>query len=74
MPFLSLNNIDVRFSEVKEIIWRNYTSAKVLLITKIVELIDKNEFVMVALNKNVVIFVIYVTILSAIPIYPSKEV
>ena len=71
MPFLALSNADVQFIE-KELTWRAYTTAKALLTTKRVELIDKKEFAKVALDENFETFVVYVASLD-LRIYPDKE-
>lgn len=57
--FLTFTNSDVSFLEQK-LAWRSYTIAKALLITKWIKLIDKKNFVKVALNENFEIFVVYV--------------
>lgn len=45
--------------------WRSYTTVEALPITKKVELIDKMEFAVIALNENVETFVVYIATLSA---------
>lgn len=60
MPFLSLNNTDVKFVESDIFTWKSYDNAKVLLITSWVQLIDKHKFAKVALNRNFDTFVVYV--------------
>ena len=76
MPFLTLSNADIQFPE-KELTWRSYTTAKALPTTKWVELIDKKEFVKVALDENSETFVVHVAILEALlsemTIHPSRE-
>ena len=51
MPFLTLNNANIRFAE-KELTWRSYTAAEALPTTKRVELIDKKEFAKAALDRE----------------------
>lgn len=63
MPFLFLSNIDFQFG-IRELTWRLYTIAKTLLITRQVELIDKQEFAKTTLNKNFETFVMYFAILE----------
>ena len=64
MSFLTFSNADIQFAE-KELIWRSYTSAKALSITKRIELIDKKEFAKAALDKESKTFVVYVAALKA---------
>ena len=61
MLFLKLNNANVLFGE-KILIWRSYTTNKVLFTSKQVQIIDKKNFVIVALDTNSKIFIIYMTI------------
>ena len=73
--FLTLSNADVQFVE-KEFIWRSYTTAKALLTTKRVELINKKEFAKAALDKNSEIFVVHVAFLNlalVLGIYPDRS-
>ena len=60
MLFLILNNVDIQFVE-KELTWRSYTTTEALPTTKRIELINKKEFVKMALDENSETFVIYVT-------------
>ena len=59
MLFPTLCNANVQFVE-KKLIWRSYTSAKTLLTTKRMELINKKKFTKVALDKNSETFVVHV--------------
>ena len=58
IPFLTMNNIDIQF-DTWCFTWRSYTTAKALPITKQVELIDKQKFAKVAVDKNSKMFIIY---------------
>lgn len=69
MSFCCLSEVNIRFIEVNHLIWRSYNTAKALLITKRVELIDKKEFAPPALDKNAKIFMIHIAVLSALLIY-----
>lgn len=73
MLFLSFSNADMQFIE-KVLKQESYKTAKVLPTTKRVELVDKQEFVTVALNKNAKTFVIYVATLSATLVAPAMQV
>ena len=74
MPFLTLSNADMQFTE-KELIWRLYTVAEALPTTKQVEIIDKKEFTKAALDKNIEAFVVHVTslILTLMLIHLARE-
>ena len=73
MLFFTLNNANIQFVE-KKLIWRFYTTAKALLTTKWVKLIDKKEFAKTMLDKDSKTLVIYVvaleTPLAGMAIYP----
>lgn len=73
MPFLTFSNINILFIE-KKLIWRSYLTAKSLPIIKLVELINKKKFVKAVLNENIKTFVMHVTFLLTIAIYPTKKV
>ena len=64
--FLTLSDANVQFRE-KELEWRSYTTIETLPTIKKVELIDKREFLFVALDENTKRFVIYIANLSAAP-------
>lgn len=76
MFFLALSNVDVKFDTRK---WslRKYIIAEAMPITKQVELIDKHEFVEVAFDKALEIFVVHMAVLEAsvsiIIIYSTKK-
>lgn len=61
--FLSLNNIDVEFTELKKLTWRSYTAIEALLITSQIKLIDKRQFAKAVLNQNSETIIIHVTAL-----------
>ena len=75
MFFLTLSKADIRFVEW-ELVWRTYTAAEALLTSKKVEIIDKREFAVAALNADDEIFVVYIAALAeptTISIYPSCQ-
>lgn len=76
MFFFIFSSTKVLFAE-KKLIWEFYTTAKVLPITKWVNLINKKKFAKAVLNKNSKIFVIYIavleTLLSKLLIYQDKK-
>ena len=65
MPFLSLSNADVQFDK-GNLTWRIYSTSEALPKTRQVQLIDKHKLAREALNKNSVIFVVYVAALEAL--------
>ncbi len=71
-PFLSFNNADVEFAELKKLTWRLYTVAKALSTTSWVELIDKRKFAKTALDENSKTFIVYVSALEATIIHLSR--
>lgn len=60
IPFIFFNNANVSFLR-KKLSWRSYTAAEALLITKLVEVIDKKKFAKEVLDKNVIRFEMNVT-------------
>lgn len=75
IPFLLFNNADIKFAEVKKLIWRSYNMAKALPNTSRVEFMNKNGFTKATLNENSEMFVVYVATLkipTAMLIYLSK--
>ena len=61
MPFLKISNVDMSFG--KEIlIWKTYTTNKALPIIKQVQIINKQDFVIVVLDIGSKIFVMYMAI------------
>ena len=61
MFFLKLSNINILFGE-KTLIWRTYITNKALLITKQVQIIDKKNIIIVALDVNNETFIVHMTI------------
>ena len=59
--FLKISNVDILFGK-RTFMWKSYTTNKVLFTTKQVQIINLKEFVIVVLNIDNKIFVIYVTI------------
>lgn len=57
MFFLTLSNIDIQFAE-RKLVWRSYTAVKALPTTKRGELIEKKDFIKVALDKDIESFVV----------------
>ena len=60
----------------RELVWRTYTAAETLLMTRRVEIIDKKEFAVAALNADDQAFVVHVPALAqrmTMPIYPSCQ-
>ncbi len=76
MPFLSFNNTDVEFVELKKLTWRSYTTVEALLTTSRMELIDKREFAKAAMDENSEAFVVHMSALDVAEssIYPSQAV
>lgn len=60
MLFLTLSNADMQFVE-KELKWKSYTTAEVSPVTKMVELIDRREFAVEALNLNAETFEVHLS-------------
>lgn len=65
MFFLSLSSAAVLFDD-KKLIWKSYSTGKVLLITSKIKFIDKREFTRTALNKNSKTSVMYIATLDVI--------
>ena len=59
MLFLKFSNADVSFGE-KVFIWKTYTTNKALFTTKQVEIINKKDFIIAALDVNSETFVMHV--------------
>ena len=71
MSFLTLGSADIRFAE-RKLVWRTYSAAEALPTTRRVEIIDKKEFAVVALNENDETFVMHTaTISTDSNIHPS---
>ena len=58
MAFLTFSNANIYFAE-KDLTRRSYTTAKTLLTTKQVKVIDKNEFAKPALDEKSKTFVVH---------------
>lgn len=75
MLFLIFSNIDIQFAK-KKLTQRSNTLTNALPTAKLVELIDKNDFAKVALDKNSETFVLDVVAVEALlvgmTIYPSQ--
>lgn len=69
IPFLSLNNVNIRFAETSDFTWKNYTTTEALANIKRIEFNDKKQFAKAALEENAKIFVIHITALSPLLIY-----
>lgn len=63
MPFLSLNNVNLQFG-IRKLTWKMYTTAKAILTTRQVKLINIHKFAKAALDKVSKIFVLHVTALE----------
>ena len=75
MSFFTLNKADIRFAE-REQVWRTYTAAKALSMTRRVEIINKKKFAIAVLNADNETFVVHVTALvepTTMPIHPSCQ-
>ena len=75
MLFLTFSKADIRFVE-RKLVWKTYTAAETLPITRRVEIIDKREFMTAVLNADDKTFVIYVAALAELttmPIHPSYQ-
>ena len=75
MLFLTLSKADIWFAE-RELVWRTYTAVETLPMTRMMEIIDKREFVETALNADDETFVVHVAALvepTTMPIHPSRQ-
>ena len=75
MAFLTFNKADIWFIE-QELVWRTYMAVKALLTTRRVEIIDKKEFAVAALNidnKTFVVLIAALAELTTIPIHLSSQ-
>ncbi len=74
IPFLTMSNADVDF-QAWDLQWRSYTTGEVLPTTRRVELIEKKEFAVAALDPEHEAFVVHITVLSVDSdnkVHPSK--
>ena len=75
MFFLTLSKANIRFAE-RELVWRTYTAAETLSTTRRVEIINKKEFAVVALNTDNETFVVHIAALAkptTMLIHPSRQ-
>lgn len=74
ISFLTVNNVYILCLE-QNLTWKFYITAKILSIIKHIKLINIKKFNKIAINKNIKIFVIYITSLSLslILIYWAKK-
>ena len=69
MLFLTFSKANIRFAEQK-LVWKTYIAAEALPTNRRVEIIDKREFAVVALNADNKIFVVYVMALAKLTTMP----
>ena len=74
MLFLKLSNTNVLFGE-KTLMWRSYTTNKVLPISKQMQLIDQKKFVIMALDAGSKTFVMHVAIKEQkeMPVHSERQ-
>ena len=74
MSFLKISNANVLFGK-KILMWKTYTSNKVLPTTEQVQIIDKKDFVMAALDTDSETFVVHVAIREQekMPVYSKRQ-
>ena len=74
MRFLKISNANVSFSK-KTLTWKTYTTNKALPITKQVQIINKKDFVIAALDANSETFVMHVAIRKQkeMPVHSKKQ-
>ena len=61
MLFLKINNADLSFGE-KLLMWKFYTTNKILLTIEYIQIVDQKEFVIIALDMDNKTFVLYMAI------------
>ena len=61
IPFLKSRNAEILFDE-ETLTWRTYIINKALSTIKQVQIIDKKDFVIVALDADSKMFIVYMTI------------
>ena len=59
--FLKISNADVSFGE-KTLTWKTYTTNKALPITEQIQIIDKKDFIIAALDADSETFVVHMAI------------
>ena len=67
MLFLTLNGADVDVLG-RELLWRTYTTKETLPTTRYIELVDKKEFAVTALNPEHELYVVHVESISSVPL------
>lgn len=73
MFFLAFSNADIRFAKC-ELIWRSYTSAKPIPITKCIQIINWKKFLIAILDLTKKVFVVHIAYLSTkILLYPAYK-
>ena len=74
MLFLKISNANVSFDK-KILTWKTYTTNKALPTTEQVQIINKKNFVIAALNANSKTFVVYVAIWERekMPMHSKKQ-
>ena len=74
MPFLKINNADVSFGE-GTLMWKIYITNKALPTTEQVQIINKKDFVIAALDGNSKTFVVHVAIRERekMPMYSKRQ-
>ena len=65
MPFLALSNANIQY-DTGSFTWRSYSAAETLPTFKVLEFIDKHEFVKAALDQNSETFVVHIAVLEAL--------
>lgn len=71
--FFLLSNVDIQFTEIERLIWRNHTAATALSTIIKMEFLDKRKFASAALGKETETFVVYITALPVSSIYTSRK-
>ena len=74
MFFLKISNADMSFGE-GTFTWKTYTTNKALLTTEQVQIINKKDFMIAALDANSETFVVYMAIQKweKMPVYSKKQ-
>ena len=75
MPFFKISNADMLFDE-KILTWKTYTTNEALPTTKQVQIIDKKDFVIAALDADSEIFVVHVAFREQerMPVHSKRQV
>ena len=74
ITFLKINNADVSFGK-GTLMWKTYTTNKALLTTKRIQIIDKKEFVIAALDADSETFIVYMAIWerTGMPVHSERQ-